>query len=182
MIQLGSCKRCGGFLALALRACPHCDAPVARAQQIAFGLAGVLGGGAVSMTLMACYGPACTNDMCSEPSSRPITEGELAQLQETIGAGSWIGESNGTGATCTMTSVGSVQTPRTLTVTLESGSSAFAAELQENVTNVSSVDVGDDRARVELESSWATLEFSQTGDGVATATVGSLTCNNLKKQ
>lgn len=62
MIQLVTCTRCKGFLALALRACPHCGAPLDRARQAILGLAGLAGGGAVSMTLMACYGPACIDE------------------------------------------------------------------------------------------------------------------------
>ena len=63
MIQLVTCIRCKGFLALALRACPHCDAPLDRTRQALIGLAGLAGGGVVSMTLMACYGPgACVDN------------------------------------------------------------------------------------------------------------------------
>lgn len=67
MTRLVSCKQCGGFLALALRACPHCDAPLDRTKQALLGLAALAGGGAVSMTLMACYGGACMNGDCREP-------------------------------------------------------------------------------------------------------------------
>ncbi|MFO0679853.1 MAG: hypothetical protein U0169_25240 [Polyangiaceae bacterium] len=67
MIQLMQCAHCKGFLALALKACPHCEAPVDRVRQAALGLAAVLGGGAVSMTLMACYGSACVDGSCSDP-------------------------------------------------------------------------------------------------------------------
>lgn len=64
VFQLVSCSRCKGFLAFALRACPHCHAPLDRARQALVGLASIAGGGAVSMTLMACYGAPCVDDGC----------------------------------------------------------------------------------------------------------------------
>jgi hypothetical protein len=64
VIQLVSCHRCNGFLALALRACPHCNAPLDRARRALVGLAAMAGGSAVSMTLMACYGSACVDEEC----------------------------------------------------------------------------------------------------------------------
>lgn len=66
MIRLVTCSQCGGFLALALHACPHCDAPLDRLKAAALGLAAIAGGGAVSMTLMACYGGACMNGRCAD--------------------------------------------------------------------------------------------------------------------
>lgn len=67
MLQLVSCRRCNGFLAFALSACPHCDAPVNRVRSALLGLATLAGGGAVSMTLMACYGGACLDDADCSP-------------------------------------------------------------------------------------------------------------------
>ena len=53
-------------MGLALVACPHCGAPLSRVRAIAAGLAAVAGGGAVSMTLMACYGMSCVDANCGE--------------------------------------------------------------------------------------------------------------------
>lgn len=64
MIQLGTCSSCKGFLGIAVRACPHCGIALGRARRIVAGLTGLAGGGAVSMTLMACYGPGCVNEEC----------------------------------------------------------------------------------------------------------------------
>ena len=70
MIQLMTCTRCNGFLSFALRACPHCGAQLDRARQVILAIAGLTGGGAISMTLMACYGPACVDESdsrCGNP-------------------------------------------------------------------------------------------------------------------
>lgn len=53
--MLHDCPVCGG-LRPALRACPHCDAPVGRWPRLARSIAGLLGAGAAAVTLMACYG------------------------------------------------------------------------------------------------------------------------------
>ena len=66
MIQLPSCKACGGFIGLALVSCPHCGARLSRARAIAVGIAAAAGGSAVSMTLMACYGMSCVDANCGE--------------------------------------------------------------------------------------------------------------------
>jgi len=63
---LASCPACGGFTPAALAACPHCDAalPARRPRHLARALASLIGGGAVAITLMACYGamPHHAND------------------------------------------------------------------------------------------------------------------------
>jgi hypothetical protein len=64
MIQLPSCSSCGGFIGLSLNACPHCGASLSRGRAIAIGLLGAVGGSAVSMTLMACYGMSCADANC----------------------------------------------------------------------------------------------------------------------
>jgi hypothetical protein len=76
---------CGGFLPAGSRGarCPHCgrSAGGGRARALVRGLACIAAGGAVSVTLMACYGPAAVpNDgrgvntpptPSAEPSSAP---------------------------------------------------------------------------------------------------------------
>ncbi len=62
MIQLANCTQCKGFLGLAALECPHCSAPVSRIRKAAIALATIAGGGAVSMTMMACYGSPCASD------------------------------------------------------------------------------------------------------------------------
>jgi hypothetical protein len=55
MAKLGTCSGCGGFVAEKSASCPHCGKRV----RALLGLAGgVLGGGALAFTLMACYGMA----------------------------------------------------------------------------------------------------------------------------
>lgn len=66
LIQLTSCSSCQGFLGLAVTRCPHCGAGLGRARRALVGLAGIAGGGAVSMTLMACYGPGCVSEKCGD--------------------------------------------------------------------------------------------------------------------
>jgi len=66
MIQLGTCGSCDGFLGIAVLQCPHCAAPLGRARRVVAGMAGLVGGGAVSMTLMACYGPGCVSESCGD--------------------------------------------------------------------------------------------------------------------
>jgi hypothetical protein len=56
MSQLRSCSECGGLVPVRLAACPNCDAPSRSRGRIAGVIAGVVGGGALMMTLMACYG------------------------------------------------------------------------------------------------------------------------------
>jgi hypothetical protein len=56
-----------------LNECPHCGSPLGPGRRVALAIAGVAGGGVVSMTLMACYGAPCTNDIpCDEPD--PVTD------------------------------------------------------------------------------------------------------------
>ncbi len=67
MHVLVSCRACGGFVPAPRHACPHCDAPVehapARFARLARVLALAAGGGALMLTLMACYGlPPCDKD------------------------------------------------------------------------------------------------------------------------
>src|SRR3982751_5710176 len=64
MIQLPSCSSCGGFIGLALSACPHCGAKLSRARTLAVGMVAAVAGSAVSMTLMACYGMSCADADC----------------------------------------------------------------------------------------------------------------------
>lgn len=61
-MKLSSCPSCRGLLPARALDCPHCEAtlvasPIARAAKV---LVGMATGGAVAMTLMACYGmPPC---------------------------------------------------------------------------------------------------------------------------
>ncbi len=71
-----NCVRCEGFIPAKASSCPHCDAPTGRRSKLRT-LLNVAGGGAVAMTLMACYGgaprdyapvaPTNTN-ACTDPS------------------------------------------------------------------------------------------------------------------
>ena len=53
-MRLASCERCEGFLPSAATRCPHCRARPSLGRK----LLNVAGGGAVAITLMACYGGA----------------------------------------------------------------------------------------------------------------------------
>lgn len=56
MKKLAKCEGCGGFVPGT--ACPHCGKEPGRAlaRRIVKGVAGAVTGGAVAVTLMACYG------------------------------------------------------------------------------------------------------------------------------
>src|SRR5437867_1648748 len=66
MVKLDVCDGCGGFVPVAAAACPHCARTVRRGLARRLG-GGALGGGALAMTLMACYGapPICPDDRSS---------------------------------------------------------------------------------------------------------------------
>ncbi len=53
MAKLSTCNRCGGFVPLSASRCPNCNR-----RSLARRLLNLAGGGAVAMTLMACYGMA----------------------------------------------------------------------------------------------------------------------------
>lgn len=184
MIQLTTCTRCRGFLALALRACPHCDAPVARLQQIAFGIAGLVGGGAVSMTLMACYGPACVDDACTDEGARPISSGEIQQLQESLGAGTFTGVSAGApDRSCTMTVTGSIEEPRSLRIELVSmgGDVSGALELRADETEVGSVSVSGDDIYVQPLTG-SSFDARRQGEGFDNVSLGGAVCKDLTRR
>lgn len=78
-----NCTRCEGFIPAQASHCPHCDAQAhgrSRLGATARTLLNVAGGGAVAMTLMACYGgppreygpppqtPTNNAQTCSDPS------------------------------------------------------------------------------------------------------------------
>jgi hypothetical protein len=67
MSKLLMCSHCNGFLALALRTCPHCAAPVDGARVALLKVAALAGSGIASVTLMACYGAPCTDGICANP-------------------------------------------------------------------------------------------------------------------
>ena len=59
MPALHTCPSCAGFVPAARPTCPHCDAPLATrspTRRLGRALATMLGAGAMSVTLMACYG------------------------------------------------------------------------------------------------------------------------------
>jgi Putative metal-binding motif len=66
--RLDTCAACGG-LRPAARACPHCDAPAARARwpRWARALGRATAGSAALVTLMACYGIAPRYRMAQSP-------------------------------------------------------------------------------------------------------------------
>lgn len=63
--RLETCSACGGFVPAKVDTCPHCATSLAPKAGLfsvlrASTLGGVLGGGALAFTLMACYGcPDC---------------------------------------------------------------------------------------------------------------------------
>lgn len=63
MTTLAICASCGGFIPRAASTCPHCNATTPRPlfERLRIGaLGGAFGGGAIALTLMACYGaPPC---------------------------------------------------------------------------------------------------------------------------
>jgi hypothetical protein len=66
-MQLQTCHNCPGLIPLRATACPHCQASVSTASGPLKRLLQVATGGAVAMTLMACYGqPPCEDDSCGE--------------------------------------------------------------------------------------------------------------------
>lgn len=78
MKNLTRCPSCGGFVPALGVVCPHCTRAPARAtvRAIAKGVACIVAGGAVSVTLMACYGPPVRPgpvDAPPTPSATPAT-------------------------------------------------------------------------------------------------------------
>lgn len=67
-MQLSACPSCTGFLPPSAASCPHCGADAKAAEPRAVGslvrgLVAVASGGAMAVTLMACYGlPPCEDD------------------------------------------------------------------------------------------------------------------------
>jgi hypothetical protein len=58
MQKLPDCARCGGFMPMEAKACPHCGARLSRAtRSLKKTLLRALGGGLIAATLSACYGP-----------------------------------------------------------------------------------------------------------------------------
>ncbi|MGD0528817.1 MAG: hypothetical protein ABSE49_27010 [Polyangiaceae bacterium] len=72
MRKLTKCPGCTGFVPTSGAACPHCGRAPSRITvgAVAKGLACIAAGGAVSLTLMACYGPA-PRDIHPGPPSAP---------------------------------------------------------------------------------------------------------------
>lgn len=68
-----SCTKCNGFIPHSLAFCPNCDSSLKPASFSAVKKVGaILGGAAVSMTLMACYGAPAMDDF-SFP-NEPVVE------------------------------------------------------------------------------------------------------------
>lgn len=57
-MSLSTCTACGGLVPRLASACPHCEAPCTRRRSTARKLFDLAGGGAVALTLSACYGAA----------------------------------------------------------------------------------------------------------------------------
>lgn len=55
-MDMQSCSGCEGFVPANARTCPHCDAAMPTRSSTLRKLVNVAGGGAIAMTLMACYG------------------------------------------------------------------------------------------------------------------------------
>ena len=58
MPALHACPACAGFVPASRSTCPHCDAAITppRGHRLARVLVSMIGAGAMSVTLMACYG------------------------------------------------------------------------------------------------------------------------------
>ncbi len=61
--MMHACPACPGLVPARASRCPNCDTPIAPPSRLGAGvraLSALLGGGAIAMTLMACYGlPPC---------------------------------------------------------------------------------------------------------------------------
>jgi hypothetical protein len=81
--RLAPCAICRGFLPSRAEVCPHCKAPhgtkggvLARLHLSALG--GAVGGGALAMTLMACYGLAPSEcEGCYDPDARSLADVQI---------------------------------------------------------------------------------------------------------
>jgi hypothetical protein len=66
-MKLDRCSGCGGFVPASHETCPHCSAG---RSKVIRAVACVIGAGAISMTLMACYGgPPCPEGQNCHPST-----------------------------------------------------------------------------------------------------------------
>jgi hypothetical protein len=76
LMALNRCPHCRGFVPAQARACPNCSAPSAAPGLLSRAAlaSGLLGGGVIAFTLMACYGmPPCA-DGSSSCYALPISE------------------------------------------------------------------------------------------------------------
>ena len=79
MAALLVCDHCEGLVPQARAACPHCDRPIGRGARLLRRLALGAGGGALLMTLMACYGmPAKCEPGTDLDGDRACTKGPRA--------------------------------------------------------------------------------------------------------
>lgn len=74
MTGLTSCSSCGGFAPATARRCPHCETSIATGSGFARKLLAVAGGGAVAVTLMACYGMPPSDRQAPEKASAETTK------------------------------------------------------------------------------------------------------------
>jgi len=85
-MSLSTCMSCGGFVPSRIAQCPNCRAsphrPSSRSLAVRLGLlAGPVGGGAIAMTLMACYGmPPCPDGSLHCYDTGPSTDAEPNSL------------------------------------------------------------------------------------------------------
>lgn len=84
--RLDPCASCKGFVPPRAEVCPHCRTTQARkaglfARLHLSALGGAVGGGAIAMTLMACYGgpPVDCEDYggCFDPDARSLADAQV---------------------------------------------------------------------------------------------------------
>lgn len=76
-----NCSCCEGFVPANANRCPHCDIAAPRRRSTLRTLRNIAGGGAVAMTLMACYGGGPARPM---PPSEPTNAATCADPNDDI--------------------------------------------------------------------------------------------------
>ena len=100
MATLRSCSSCEGFIPEHATACPNCDVAAPRRSRAMLRLAaGVLGGGAFAMTLMACYGRAYSERDAPRPDSKRTTDMPTGSVAAPDATGSATGTTTSSATT-----------------------------------------------------------------------------------
>ena len=91
MALMGRCRSCGGFVPGARRVCPNCGAAVMGLNRMVRGLVAAVGGVAIPVTLMACYGTGtCVQEAdgsCKDPCTQTLGDGGVVDLCVDAGRG-----------------------------------------------------------------------------------------------